>query len=127
MIADEMEAGTLSVLNVGAGDMRFSFNSDDPQEVERAKRVVRDMLARGYILFVEVEGKLKRVRRFENKNCAYVIADGPEVAPSPHEPERVQEAKPKLADRRMGKRGVREREVSAGKHRAHGVAPTGGG
>lgn len=116
--------GTLAVLNVGAGDMRFSFNSEDPQEVARASRVVKDMLARGYMLFVEVDGKMKRVRRFLEKHHEYVIADGPEVAPSRSAPEQVAEPKPIRQTRRGPQR---ERRVPARDHNATAVAPTAGG
>lgn len=38
--------GHLSVLNCGAGDLEFKFDTEDPQEVVRAKRVIEDMLRR---------------------------------------------------------------------------------
>lgn len=114
--------GELSVLNVGAGDMKFSFNTDDPLELARASRVVKDMLARGYMLFVEVDGKLQRVKRFDEKHHTYVIADGPEAAPSPSAPEEVNE--PKARTRRGPQR---ERRAPARHHNATAVAPTAGG
>lgn len=124
ILEEDMAPGTLSVLNVGAGDMRFSFDSNDPQEVARAQRVVQDMLARGYILFVDVDGKLERVKRFNPKTNCYIIADGAMAAPSTVEtiPET---ATPAL--RRPRGRPRKEREVPARKHKATGVAPTAGG
>lgn len=73
----------LDVLNVGEGDMKFTFDTDDPQEVARAESVVTDMLRRGYALFVEVEGKLHRIRDFNPKTACYVIATGPGVVAAP--------------------------------------------
>ena len=105
--------------------MRFSFDSDDPQEVARAQRVVEDMLARGYILFVEVDGKLNRVKRFNSKNNCYVIADGATATPSKSDPERVTATSPAL--RRPRGRPRKGTEVPAAKHKATGVAPTAGG
>lgn len=102
--------------------MRFSFDSDDPQEVARAQRVVQDMLARGYILFVEVKGKLQRVRRFNPRTNCYVVADGPEKAPAASES--ISPPEP-VATRRRGRPATRE--VPARRHRATGVAPTAGG
>lgn len=77
----------LEVLNVNAGDMKFNFDSNDPQEVARAERVVQDMLQRGYMLFVEVDGKLERCLSFNKERCEYVIADGP--GPVGHIPEPI--------------------------------------
>ena len=123
MIA-EMPLGTLSVLNTGAGDMRFSFDSDDPLEVARASRVVEDMLRRGYMLFVEVGGKLRPVKKFDAKHACYIVADGPlhaadpvESVPAP-EPERRGPGRP---------RKTAERRIPAKSTRATGVAPTAGG
>jgi hypothetical protein len=70
--------GTLDVLNCCAGHMSFSFDNGDPLELERAKRVVTDMLKRGYALFIEdKDGKLAKVKKFDPKRAEYIIADGP--------------------------------------------------
>lgn len=103
--------------------MRFSFDSDDPQEVARAQRVVQDMLARGYILFVDVDGKLERVKRFNPKTNCYIIADGATAAPTTVES--IEEVRP--AVKRGRGRPRKEREVPARSHKATSVAPTAGG
>lgn len=108
--------GELSVLNCGAGDMKFSFDSDDPLEVARASRVVTDMLHRGYMLFVEVDGKLDRVTDFDPETTEYIIADGP----GEHSP--VTETTTKKTTKKKAKK-----RVSAKGKRATGVAPTAGG
>lgn len=73
------EAGTIGVLNVGAGDTKLSFDKNNPAERIRAARIVRDMLRRGYALLVEVKrGKKKayeRVKDFDENTCEYIIAD----------------------------------------------------
>lgn len=74
-----MDAGEVAILNVGAGDIRLSFNPDDDAERVRAARIVKDMLRGGYALLVEVEkdGKkaFQRVKKFRDDTCEYVIAD----------------------------------------------------
>lgn len=97
--------GTLSVLNINDGDTKFTFNSDDPKEVERAKKCIQDMLKMGYMIFVTVGGKLKRVKRFNAKTCEYTITD----------------KEPTSAKRTVTKR------VSAKTHRTTAVPRTAGG
>lgn len=115
----------LSVLNCGAGDMKFSFDPADPIEAARASRVVKDMLARGYMLFANVDGKMTRVLAFDETKGEYTIADGPEVAPTPaacDEPQVPALNQPK------GKRGgYRKRQVPARGTPVTSVAPTSGG
>lgn len=69
------KAGVLEVLNVGSGHLTLTFNKDDRPELERAKRVVSEMLARGYAIFVEIAGQLRPVRRFDAKTATYYITD----------------------------------------------------
>ena len=80
-------SGELAVLSVGEGDMKFSFDKAQPAEVIRARRVVADMLRRGYALLVEVERggekRFERVQRFDEATDSYVIADfDPQYDPS---------------------------------------------
>lgn len=75
--------GSLSVLNCAAGDIRVSFDKDDPQEIVRAKRIIKDMLARGYLLFVEQPEGLIPVKKFDPEREVYILADGPTEEPEP--------------------------------------------
>lgn len=72
-------AGTVGILNVGAGDTKLSFDPNNSAERIRAARIVKDMLRRGYALLVEVERDGKRVftraTDFLEDVCEYVIAD----------------------------------------------------
>lgn len=71
-----MVDGEVGILNVGAGDIRISFDPKNPAEVIRAKRIVKDMLRGGYALLVEVEkGVYQRALDFDEERCEYVIAD----------------------------------------------------
>lgn len=70
-----MRTGSLDVLNIGAGDLKFRFDRNDPEEVKKAKKVIGDMLRRGYMLFVEVDGKHKRVRKFDHDHDEYILEE----------------------------------------------------
>lgn len=69
--------GVLEVLNVGSGHLTLTFDKGDRPELERAKRVVQDMLLRGYAIFVQVGEDLRPVRRFDPKTATYYITDAP--------------------------------------------------
>jgi hypothetical protein len=73
-----MESG-LSILNVGEGDTKLSFDPDKPVERERASRIVTDMLKRGYAILIQVGEKdgeplYQRAKGFDPKTCEYLIA-----------------------------------------------------
>src|SRR6185436_17393172 len=92
-------SGTLEILNVGRGDVKISYDSNNAAEAIRAKRIIKDMLRRGYALLVEVDGKFSRVKEFDEAAGEYVIAD---FDPEGDEPtEEVEAGPPK------GKRGAR--------------------
>ena len=116
--------GEIGVLNVGAGDTKLSFNSDDPAEVLRAGRIVRDMLRRGYALLVEVErGGVKKYERaldFDETRSEYIIADLDRQTYT-GDADAAQETEAPKASRR-GRRSLPATET-----RAVAVAPTAGG
>ena len=112
-------SGYLEVLNIGRGDMKFTFDKDDVQETERAKRCVEDMLRRGYSIFVEHDdGKMSKVKSFDAENEEYIIADGP-LYSGDSAPEVAGEVAPK-------KRG-RPKKVPLKDSKATAVPRTGGG
>lgn len=78
------DPGTVGVLNVGAGDIKLSFDPANPAERIRAARIVKDMLRRGYALLVEreVDGKkaYQRAHDFDENTCEYILADFDPVA-----------------------------------------------
>jgi hypothetical protein len=99
-------AGSLFIPNVGEGHLEFSFDKAKPEEVEKAKRVITDMLARGYSIFVEVDGELEKVTGFDPEAEMYLI-DPPEEKPK--------------------RKGGRKKGVPIRTTKASGVAPTAGG
>lgn len=62
------------------GHLEISFKEGDVLELERAKRIIGDMLKRGYSLFVHGKDQaLIRVKKFDDKHNVFIIADGPTV------------------------------------------------
>lgn len=76
-----METGELDVLNCGAGHLQFRFDKGSPDETEKARRVIQDMLNRGYSIFVETASGLRRVKRFNPKTDCYVVEEPHESDP----------------------------------------------
>lgn len=71
------EPGSLDVLNTGLGHLKLTFDQHDGVELDRAKRMVEQMLSAGYAIFVEVRGKLQRVQAFDPLKAEYVVTDVP--------------------------------------------------
>jgi hypothetical protein len=115
----EKAVGQLEVLSVGQGHIRIKFDKDDAVEFQRARRIIADMLKRGYVLLVEHDGKLQRVRRFDETTDEYIVADGPLNATDEEESPPAEQAK-------RGRR-PREKRVPLKEGQATGVAPTAGG
>lgn len=77
----------LSILNVGEGDKKVSFDKDKPKEVERAREIVQDMLKRGYAVLIQVgekDGKplYLRATEFDPKTDEYIVAGTIEEPPT---------------------------------------------
>lgn len=71
----EKQVGQLDILNCGEGHLEIKFDKGDPVETAKAEHVIKDMLRRGYALFIEGPDKtLIRVQEFDEKNSAYIIA-----------------------------------------------------
>ncbi len=111
--------GHLDVLNVGAGHLKFRFDKNNAEEVAKAKKVIADMLKRGYMIFVEVDGQQKRVRKFDETKEEYILEEPDEIP----EPEPITSPKPAAVPRRRGRPpGVPLRTA-----RATGIGPSAGG
>lgn len=74
--------GEVGILNVGAGDTKLVFDPDNPADMIRAARIVKDMLRRGYALLVDSgrrddQGRpiYQRAKDFDESKCEYIIAD----------------------------------------------------
>lgn len=105
--------GQLDVLNCGEGHLEIKFHHNDAIECERAKRIIQDMLKRGYALFVHgTDDALIRVKRFVADKGLYIIADGPTIPPETLPPSKN---KPK------------ERQIPAARAKATVVGRSAGG
>lgn len=74
--------GELGILNVGAGDTKLTFDPKNPAETERASRIVKDMIRRGFALMIEVgqndKGPIyQRAHDFDESTAEYIIMGGP--------------------------------------------------
>jgi hypothetical protein len=78
MVENAKAQGTLDVLNCGEGHLSLKFDKDKPEEVEKARKCVEDMLKRGYSIFVDTPGGLLRVETFDPATDEYIVSDGPE-------------------------------------------------
>lgn len=130
-----MVDGQVGILNVGAGDVKLSFDPKDPAERIRAARIVKDMIRRGYAILVAT-GKGKnfkyvRAHDFDEKTCEYIIADFDPLVAAESDRKEVEdgqsipagEGAPATARRGRG----RPRRVDAGSVPAVSVARTAGG
>lgn len=119
--------GEMGILNVGAGDIKLSFNKDDMVERLRAARIVTDMIRRGYVLIIDTgDGKYQRVQEFKEDVCEYIIADGAEQAASVEEPLEEQKSATKDKAVKKGRKG-KTRSIPAEKTHGVAVARTAGG
>jgi hypothetical protein len=118
--------GEIGILNVGAGDTKLSFDPSKPDEVKRSARIVKDMLMRGYAIFVEVGKNEKgpiyqRATDFDAETSEYLIVG------TPPEPEN-ENAEPKRTSRPESRKATRgQTRVPAAKTNAVAVARTAGG
>ena len=118
-----MEAGTIGVLNVGAGDTKLTFDPNKPEERAHAAKVVTDMLRRGYALLVrvgELEGEpiYQRAYAFDADKFEYMIREVPI-----DDPETLDKTHPAYVNRRRKS----TRRIKAEKTHAIAVARSAGG
>ena len=67
----------IDVLNTGYGDFELSFNPNKPDEVQKAKETITDMLKRGYAIFIRQGEETVRVRKFDADKNVYIIGSTP--------------------------------------------------
>jgi cysteinyl-tRNA synthetase len=67
----------IDVLNTGYGDFEMRFDPNKPEEVEKAKQTITDMLKRGYAIFVRQGKETFRVRKFDADKNVYIIGSTP--------------------------------------------------
>jgi hypothetical protein len=67
----------IDVLNTGYGDFELRFDPNKPDEVQKAKETITDMLKRGYAIFVRQGNETFRVRKFDADRSVYIIGSTP--------------------------------------------------
>jgi hypothetical protein len=67
----------IDVLNTGYGDFELRFDENKPDEVQKAKETITDMLKRGYVIFVHQGEETLRVRKFDPHKNVYIIGSTP--------------------------------------------------
>jgi hypothetical protein len=67
----------IDVLNTGYGDFELRFDPNKPDEVQKAKETITDMLKRGYAIFVRQGKDFLRVRKFDPDRNVYIIGSTP--------------------------------------------------
>jgi hypothetical protein len=127
-------SGVLEILNVQGGDVKITFDKDNPQESIRAKRIVSDMLRRGYALVVEVERdgdrKYERAQGFDEKTGEYIIADFDPVAAQEADTEEVAGTPPSASEpmqATLKKRGRTTKRLPMETTKATGIGRSAGG
>lgn len=114
------QVGELSILNVGAGDIRVTFNHHDRGETQKAMRMLRDMQKRGYAVLVELpDGTYTRATKLDATTNSYVLTL-PDEAPVPADAEPVK-------GRRGRRPGTKQVKVPVRTSKAVGVARSAGG
>lgn len=106
--------GMLEILSVGKGDIKLTIDSSDPDDVADAKKVIEEMLAKGYGIFVETDDGLSRVKRFNPKRMTYVISE-------------IVEQTDEIAGAPAPKKKTREKHVPVAGSRAKAIGRTSGG
>lgn len=91
--------GMLEVLSVGKGDLKITVGGDDPEEIEKGRKVIEDMLRAGYSIFVETDKGPSRVKKFNPKRMTYSISMEGETEPlaSPERKTSGEEVTPEVA------------------------------
>lgn len=143
-------AGSLTILNTGAGDIQITYDKEDEADVLRALTMLQDMQRRGYAILLKVAGEEGWVRAdridVERREYVYTVERTASAAsatvevsvrmpaPGAAEPEEAEEAAAEPeepAPRRGGRRGrkasTEEQRAPVGKTHAVGVARSAGG
>jgi hypothetical protein len=108
--------GMLEVLSIGKGDLKLTIGGDNPEDTEKARKLIQEMLEKGYAIFVETDKGPTRVKRFNPHRMTYIISEVPD------EPA-LEPAKTSKAPKKKAK----ETHVPVAGSRATAVGRTAGG
>lgn len=120
-------SGVLDVLQIGRGHLRMTIEEGNGVDVERAKRVLGDMMRRGYAIFVEdPDGSTHRVLEFDPARFVYVIDDTMSAVPATG-PVTADAAGENPPARKQAPRKRATKTVPVGSSRATAVGRSAGG
>lgn len=120
--------GMLEVLSVGKGDLKLTVSGTE-EEIEKGRRVIEEMLRKGYTIFVETDDGPTRVQAFNPKRMTYTIADVPDenaLPAGPTPPPALAAGPPNKAAAKLRKK-VGKKEVPVAGSKATAVGKTAGG
>lgn len=126
----------MDVLSVGKGDLRLSWDKDNPEDVAKAAETIQKMLREGYGIFVETDDGLARVKEFNARRMTYLISELPDdgnalaaaPAPPPALPPGPATAAPETAKKKPGRpKKAKTREVPVAGSRSMASGRTAGG
>lgn len=80
MTETAVRGGSLEILSAGIGHLKITFDKSKPDEVERAKNIIDDMLKKRFTILVEHDGTTSRVKKFDPKREVYIVEGQPEPA-----------------------------------------------
>lgn len=121
--------GNLDTLNCGMGDLKVSFNSDNPDEVAAAKHMVETLLKQGCMIIIKHgDAREERVHAFDPATNEYIVKDythaaAAEVPQTDTQSATAAETKVTPAKPRKGK----SKRVPAKDVNATAIAPRSGG
>lgn len=119
--------GMLEVLSVGKGDIKLVVGGDNPDDIDKGRAIIEEMLRKGYGIFVETEEGLTRVKRFNPKRMTYVISElVPQLPAAPETPALPAGPGRKTAGPGRGRK-VKEKEVPVAGSKAKAIGRTAGG
>lgn len=104
--------GSLEVLSIGKGDLKIVISG--PEDVDNARRIIEEMLRKGYSIYVDTDRGPTRVKRFNPKRFTYTIVEvpeGPAAAVAPSRPQRGRKATSRASEREVGVAGSRATAV----------------
>lgn len=94
-------SGSLTVLNVATGDIHLKFDHcDNPDEIERATQIIKDMKKRGYAILAREPGHddWHVVQHFDPATLEYLVRDD---GGTKEEPPKKKRGRPKGSSRRL--------------------------
>lgn len=105
--------GMLEVLSIGKGDLKLSIGGDNPEDTEKARKLIEEMLKKGYAIFVETDKGPTRVKKFNARRMTYIISEVPD--------------EPALEPAKAPAKKAKETHVPVAGSRATAVGRTAGG